>query len=87
MAEEFITKSEAQVLIDARIKEHDEAINEPKHEANQAVIKEVTQEVRALRLDITEMKATQSIVMKFAGAGILVWSIRQIIELVQSFHH
>lgn len=87
MADDFITRAEAQVLMDARIKEHDESTNEPKHVENKNTLVALKASFDALRLDITEMKATQSVVMKFAGAGILVWSVRQIVELVQSFHH
>lgn len=84
---DYLTKSEIIVLVDERIEKHDEAVNEPKHVSNTTILAELRAEVKTLVLQLTEMKATQSIVMKFAGAGIMVWSLRQIVEMVQSFKH
>lgn len=47
----------------------------------------LTDKIDTLIISVTKMVATQSVTMKFAGAGVIVWSIRQIVELIQSFHH
>jgi hypothetical protein len=87
MSDEIITRAEATVLIDERIRKHDTDVDAPKHRENQDVLRTLAMKVDTLIIDITKMVATQNITMKFAGAGIIVWSIKQIIELVQSFHH
>lgn len=84
---QYLTQSEIVVLVAGMIKEHEEEISQPKHVENQATLKDLQLELRHVVLDLTEMKATQSIIVKFAAAGIVVWSIRQLVELVQSFHH
>lgn len=82
-----ITRAEATVLIDERIKLYDEDTLLPKHRENQTVLKALTAKVDDLRLDIGKMVSAANITMKFAGAGVVIWSIRQFVELAQSFHH
>jgi len=84
VAEDPITRSEAIVLIDSRIKIHQEDVNQPQHIENKTVLKELIAEVKGLRDTINEMKVTQAIVMKFAAGGVVVWSIKQIVELIKT---
>lgn len=87
VSEDYLTKSEAIVLIDERINKHDVHVNEPKHKENLIALKGITTKVDALVLIMAKMEATQAIVMKFAGAGVIIWSLKQLAELVQTFKH
>lgn len=86
MNEDYLTKAEVIVLVDERIKKHDDDVNKPQHLENQTVLRALTLQVNGLDKLLTRMEAQQSIVMKFAGAGIVIWSIRQIVDLIHTFH-
>lgn len=86
MSEVAISKSEAIVLIDERIKLHDEATNEPKHVENKALIKALTDKLDIVVISLTKIETTANLVMKFAMGGLVVWVVRQVVELVKSFH-
>lgn len=83
----YLSESEIRVLVGDMIKDHEEEISKPKHIENQTTLKEVKNELLDVRFDLKEMKATQAVVMKFVGAGVIIWAIRQLVELVQTFHH
>lgn len=87
MADEPVTRSQVIVLIDERIKEHYEDVNQPQHSENKKLLEKLSDKVEKLTLAIVEMKATQAVVMKFAAGGIVVWCIKQIIELIQTLKH
>jgi len=87
MSDVTMNRSEVIVLVDERIKQHDENVNKPKHEENQSILKAMQIEIRTLVLSLTKMEATQAVIVKFAAGGVIVWSVRQIAELIQSFHH
>lgn len=84
---DYLTRAEIIVLVDERIEKHDESVNEPKHESNTKILGEMQSGMSKMSDSLIRMEATQSVVMKFAGAGVLIWSIRQIVELVQTFKH
>lgn len=75
------------VLVDERISKHDIEVNKPQHLDNQNILSKLADKVGKLSDDIIAMKAEQSVVMKCAGAGIIIWSIKQIVDLAHSFIH
>lgn len=86
MSEIAISKSEAIVLIDERIRQHDEATNEPKHSENKALIKGLTDKMDIVVVSLTKIETTANLVMKFAVGGLVVWTVRQVAELVKILH-
>jgi hypothetical protein len=87
MSDETMTKYEVLSLVDERIKIHDEATNEPKHVENKALIREATIKLDALILSVTKIETTANLVMRFAMGGLVVWVVKQFVELAKSFQH
>jgi hypothetical protein len=86
MSENALTKSEVLVLVDERIKYHDEITNEPKHAENKALIKGLTDKIDVVVISLIKIETTAQLVMKFAMGGLVVWVVKQAVELVKSFH-
>jgi hypothetical protein len=72
MSDESLTRSEAIVLIDERIK---------------SPIKDVTTKIDAMGTSLTKIETAASLIMKFGAGGLVVWVVSQFVQLARSFQH
>ena len=47
----------------------------------------LTEKVDAIHLDLVRLTAAVGVTMKYVAGGVVVWAFKQVIELVQTFHH
>jgi hypothetical protein len=71
--------------VDAHIAAHDEGTSLRRHAENKESLRDLSKEVGTVKESLIEVKVTFNLLMKFAGAGILIWCIRQIIDVAHSF--
>jgi hypothetical protein len=47
----------------------------------------LTEKVDAIHIDLVKLTASVGVTMKYIAGGVVVWAFKQVIELVQTFHH
>lgn len=71
--------------MDERIRAYDVNILLPKHRDQVNVLRELTTKVDTMMVSMAKMGTTFDLVMKFAGGGIVVWAIKQAVDVVHTF--
>lgn len=47
----------------------------------------LAEKVDSMHTDLTKLSATISVTLKYIAGGVMVWAFKQVVELVQTFHH
>lgn len=88
MAEQiYLTKPEIIILVGDMLNKHETEIADPKHKQNTTLLKELTTSMNKFELTLLEIKTTFNILMKFGAGGIVIWALRQAVEIVQTLKH
>lgn len=83
----FLTRPEITLLVGDMIREHESEVAEPKHSQNTKLLTALTLSMNTFEKSLIKIETTINIFMKFAGAGIIVWSLRQVVDMIQALKH